>query len=214
MISSPVPGRTATSRRRVELAGTAGMIGAALFVSVFSVAGWLEPGYSPNSMFVSELSLGPHGWVQMLNFVLTGALMLVFGRGLATHFSTGTASRAGPLLVQGIGVSLMASGPFTPDPSSMFDQTSTHGMVHGTFGALVFTFAPLSCFIFYRRFRSDPDWRPLAGWTLAAGVVLTLGIVVLKVSQQPGSGLFEFKGLVQRVILVTFMAWVFAVASR
>ncbi len=214
MIPSPVPGEAVTGRRRVKLAGAAGMAGAVLFVAVFSVAGWLEPGYAPNSMFVSELSLGQHGWVQILSFVLTGALVLVFGRGLAAHFSTGTASRAGPLLVQGIGVSLMASGPFTTDPSSMFDQTSAHGLVHGIFGALVFTFAPLSCFVFYRRFRSDPAWRPLAGWTLAAGVVLTAGIVVLKVSQQPGSALFEWKGLVQRVILVTFMAWIFAVATR
>lgn len=190
------------------------MAGAVLFVSVFTVLGWLDPGYSWTGMFVSELSLGPHGWVQILNFVLTGALVLAFGRGLAAHFSTGAASRAGPVLVQGIGASLMASGPFTTDPSAMFDQTSAQGVVHGIFGALVFTFAPITCFVFYRRFRSDPAWRTLAGWTLAAGVGLTLGIVLLKVSQQPGSGLFEWKGLVQRVILVAFMAWLFAVASR
>jgi hypothetical protein len=164
------------------------MIGAVLFVTVFTVHGWLYPGYSWTRMFVSELSLGPHGWVQILNFVLTGTLVLVFGRGLAAHFSTGAASRAGPVLVQGIGVSLIASGPFITDPSVMFDQVSTHGVVHGIFGAVVFTFAPLSCFVFYRRFRNDPFWRPLAGWTLATGVVLTLGIGLLKVSQQPGSG--------------------------
>jgi hypothetical protein len=165
-------------------------------------------------MFVSELSLGPYGWVQILNFVQTGALTLVFGLGLGAHFSTGTAFRAGPALIQGIGVSLMASGPFTTDPSAMFQQASIHGVVHGIFGALVFTFAPISCFVFYRRFRRDTDWRPLAGWTLASGVVLTVGVVLLKISQQPGSGLLEWKGLVQRVILFTFMAWIFAFAFR
>ena len=133
----------------------AGMIGAVLFVSVFTVSGWLSPGYSPTRMFVSELSLGPHGWVQILNFVLTGALLLVFGLGLAAHFGIGAAFRAGPALIQGIGVSLMASGPFTTDPSAMFQQASIHGVVHGIFGALVFTFAPISCFVFYRRFRRD-----------------------------------------------------------
>ncbi|SDL26310.1 Protein of unknown function [Arthrobacter sp. ov407] len=192
----------------------AGMVGSVLFVSVFTVYGWLCPGYSPTRMFVSELSLGPYGWVQMLNFVLTGALVLVFGRGLAAHFSTGAASRAGPVLVQCMGVSLMVSGVFATDPSAMFDQASAHGLVHGIFGALFFTLAPVSCFVFYRRFRSDRAWRPMAGWTLAAGVVLTLGVGLLKLSQQPGSGLFEWKGLVQRVILVTVMAWIFAVAFR
>jgi hypothetical protein len=190
------------------------MGGAVLFVSVFTVYGWLYRDYSWTGMFVSELSLGPYGWVQVLNFVLTGALVLMFGRGLAAYFSAGAASRAGPFLVQGIGVSLIASGPFVTDPSAMFGQTSLHGTVHGIFGAIVFTFAPLSCFVFYRRFRSDPAWRPLAGWTLLSGVVLALGIVLLKISQQPGSGLFEWKGLVQRVILVTFMAWIFVVGFR
>jgi hypothetical protein len=128
-------------------------------------------------MFVSELSLGPYGWVQILNFVLTGALILVFGVGLSAHFSTGAASRTGPALIQGIGVSLIASGPFTTDPSAMFGQSSIQGVVHGVFGAIVFTFAPISCFVFYRRFRHDPFWRPLSGWTLATGVVLTVGIV-------------------------------------
>jgi hypothetical protein len=214
VIASSVPGHVAAGRRRVELAAVAGMIGAVLFVSVFSVYGWLYPGYSPTRMFVSELSLGTYGWIQILNFVLTGTLMLAFGRGLAAHFTTGAASRAGPVLVQIIGVSLIASGPFTTDPSSMFDQATGHGVVHGIFGALVFTFAPLSCFVFYRRFRSDSVWRPLAGWTLASGVALTFGILLLKISQQPGSGLFEWKGLVQRVILVTFMTWIFTVATR
>ncbi len=127
MISSTAPEQTAARRRRVELAAVAGMTGAALFVSVFTVYGWLYPGYSATSMFVSELSLGAYGWIQVLNFVLTGALVLMFGRGLAAHFSTGAASRTGPVLVQGIGVSLIASGAFTTDPSAMFGQTSARG---------------------------------------------------------------------------------------
>ena len=214
MISNSAPGRVARGRRRVRLAAAAGMIGAFLFVSVFTIYGWLSPGYSPTGMFVSELSLGPFGWVQILNFVLTGALMLVFGAGLSAHFNTGAASRFGPALIKIIGVSLMASGPFTTDPSVMLDQHSAHGIVHGIFGALVFTFAPISCFVFYRRFLRDPVWRPLAGWTLASGIVLALGVAALRISQQPGNGLFEWKGLVQRIILVTFMAWIFAVAFR
>lgn len=138
----------------------------------------------------------------------------MFGRGLAAHFTIGAASRAGPALVQLIGLSLLASGPFTTDPSAMFNQTSTHGIIHGLFGAPVFSLAPISCFVFHRRFRNDPAWRVLAGWTLAAGAVLTLGVGVLKISQLPQAGLFDGKGLVQRVILVTYMTWLFAFATR
>lgn len=176
---SPAPGRAA-------LAGGAGMIAAVLFVSVFTVAGFLQPGYSATGMFVSELSLGPHGGVQVLNFVLTGLLVLVFGFGLAAHFRT--------VLVQSIGASLAASGLFATDPLSMTGPPTLAGIVHGILGAVVFTFAPLSCFVFYRRFRSDPAWQRLAAWTLAIGVVLALGIPLLKFSQQAASVLFEWKG--------------------
>ena len=214
MAASAVNSDAGAGPRSVQVAALAGMTAAALFVVVFTVHGWLRPGYSARGMFVSELSLGPHGWIQILDFLVTGALVLVFGRGLAVHFRTGAASRAGPILVQIIGASLLASGPVTTDPSTVFDQASWHGIVHGIFGALVFSLAPVTCFVFYRRFRTAPAWRPLAGWTLSAGVVLTLGIGALKVSQQVGTELFEWKGLLQRVLLVTFMTWLFAFAAR
>jgi predicted permease len=213
MSSNPVSDPVA-ARRRVRSAGLAGMTGASAFVIIFTLDGWLTPAYSPAGMFVSELSLGPQGWVQILNFVLTGTLIVMFGRGLGYQFRTGPASRAGPILMVTIGVSLIASGPFTTDPSAIVDQSSIHGMVHGVFGAIVFTLAPLSCYVFYRRFRIDQDWRDLAGWTLASGLVLTVGIGVLKFSQQPGSALYEWKGLVQRILLVILMTWIFVAASR
>lgn len=190
------------------------MVAPLVFVVVFSVAGCLRSDYSARSMFVSELALGPHGWVQIVNFLVSGALITVFGRGLAAHSREGGASRGGPLLVQVIGVSLAMSGPFVTDPSAMFNQSSPHGLVHGILGALVFSLAPVTCFVFYRRFRSDPAWRSLASWTLAAAVILTSGIPVLKVSQLPTGPLFDWKGVVQRVLLVTLMTWLFTLAVR
>ena len=108
----------------------------------------------------------------------------------------------------------MASGPFTTDPSALFTQVSVHGIIHGIFGAVVFSLGPISCFVFYRRFRRDPTWRAFAGWTLGAGAALVVGIVVLKISEFPVSGLFAWKGLVQRAVLITFFAWLFAFAAR
>lgn len=200
--------------RRIRLGAAAGMAAPVLFVAVFTLEGWIRPGYQVQSMFVSELSLGPRGWIQIVSFLLTGALLFTFGRCLARSMRDGTASRAGPLLIQIIGLSLLASGPFRTDPSAMFDQTTTHGIVHALLGAVVFSLAPVSCFVFYRRFRTDPAWRPSAGWTLATGIVLTLGVIVLKISQSPQNELFAFKGIVQRVILITYMTWLFALSLR
>lgn len=185
-----------------------------LFVGVFSIEGWLRPGYSPVSLFVSELSIGPRGWTQIINFLLTGTLMVVFGHGLRVALRGGTAGTAGPVLLQIIGIALFFSGPFVTDPSAMLGLHTVHGTVHQLFGAVVFSLAPVSCFVFYRRFRIDPAWRPLSGWTLGVGVALVVEVVLLKVAQQPDGPLFDWKGLVQRVLLLTFMGWLFAVAAR
>lgn len=195
--------------RRFALAG---MIAPVLFVVVFTVEGWLRPGYHPMTMFVSELSLGPRGWVQITNFVLTGALIVIFGRGLAGWLRPGAPATASPLLLQVLGVSLMVSGPFRTDPSAMFNQVSVHGTIHGIFGAVVFSLAPVTCFVTYRRLRIDPALRALARWTMATGFLLVAGIVLLKISQVPGA-LFDDKGLIQRLILILFMVWLFALAA-
>ena len=198
----------------VRLAALEGMAAPILFVSVFTAEGALRPGYHPVSMFVSELSLGPRGWVQIGSFVVTGLLVVLFASGVAARFIGGRAASAGPAVLKIIGFSLMASGPFVTDPSALFDQTSLHGLVHGIFGALVFSLAPVSCFVYFGRFRRDPAWKSLAPWTLLIGALLVLGIVMLKLSQLPHGALYPWKGWIQRVILCLFMGWLFAFAAR
>lgn len=191
-----------------------GIIAPVFFVTTFTIEGWLRPGYSAASMFVSELSLGPWGWVQIVNFLITGTLIFLFGRGLVAQLKTGKAAKFGPIILQIIGLSLVASGPFITDPSVIFDQHSIHGIIHGIFGAIVFSLAPISCFIFLRRFRSDSSWRLFAWWALAVGILLVVGIGLLKVSQFPQSSLFASKGGIQRIILIAYMAWLFTLALK
>ena len=118
------------------------MAGAAVFVAVFLVQGWLRPGYSPTSMFVSELSLAPQGWIRIVNFVVSGSLIVVFGCRMAVGLGGAVSGRAGPLLhARLIGIALVASGPLVTDPSTVFVQHSVHGIIHGLFGAVVFALA-------------------------------------------------------------------------
>jgi hypothetical protein len=198
---------------RRQLAAWAGMVGPALFVAVFALEGWLRPGYDPLGMYVSELSLGPRGWIQIANFVVLGVLFLLFARGVAAEFREGKASRAGPILLAIIGFSFLVSGPFVMDPASTpRDQWSWHGTLHQLFGALVFSLAPVSCFAFWRRFRDDPNWRSLQWWSLAAGMIVVTFVVLLKVGELPPNALSGWVGLIQRAALVTYLSWVFTFA--
>jgi hypothetical protein len=198
---------------RRQLAAWAGMIGPALFVAIFTLEGWLRPGYNPLSMFVSELSLGPRGWVQIVNFIMFGALLLIFARGVAGEFRQGKASKAGPILLTIVGFSLLVSGPLVMDPASTpRDLMSWHSKLHWLFGALVFTLAPASCFVFLRRFWSDPDWRWMRSWTLFVAVLTLLAVIVMSFGTTrppaPPAPLSSWVGLIQRAILIPYAAWI------
>jgi Protein of unknown function (DUF998) len=186
------------------------MIGSVLFVVVFTVDGWLRPGYDSLGMYISELSLGAGGWIQRANFGVLGILFLLFARGVAAEFREGTASKAGPAVLTIIGVSLLASGPFVTDP--MGNQTSWHGVLHGIFGALVFSLAPFSTIVCLRRFREDRQRRALQRWTLLASVVIVVSVAAMKVGQTASSIVHPWVGVAQRVALITYLSWVFTFA--
>ena len=203
------------SDRRL-LAAWAGMIGSALFVTVFTLEGWLRSGYDPRGTFISELSIGPRGWIQILNFIILGTLFLIFTWGVAAEFQEGKASKAGPILLAIIGFSFLVSGPLVTDlAATPRAQMSLHGILHGIFGALVFSLAPVSCFVFWRRFREDPQWQSLQWWTLAAGIVTTAAVVLLSASTKSAvipNAFTPWNGLIQRMVIIPYLIWIFIFA--
>lgn len=94
-----------TEPNRLLLAGVAAPI---VFVGSFLVQGAVRPGYDPLRHPVSALSLGPGGWVQMLTFWVTGALIIAFALGLRAA----GVGRATPILIAIVGLGLIGAGPF------------------------------------------------------------------------------------------------------
>ena len=199
-----------------QLATWAGIIGSPLFVTIFLLEGWLRPGYEPLKMYVSELSLGSRGWIQITNFIVFGLLFLVFTRSVADAFQSGKASRGGLTVLTIIAVCYGLSGPFVMDPTGTpQNQMSFHGTLHGIFGGIVFSLMPISCFVFLRRFREDPKWQFLQWWTLALGTVIVAAVVVLTIATKlpDTQNIFtNWLGLIQRTAIVPFMIWLFAIA--
>lgn len=56
----------------------AGIIAPILFTVVFTLDGFLQPGYSASDEAISYLDLGTNGWIQRANFIVLGLLLLVF----------------------------------------------------------------------------------------------------------------------------------------
>ena len=204
------------SKTKLKLAFWAGMIAPALFVAVFSIEGWLRPGYNALSTYVSALSLGPRGWIQIANFLVFGLLFFVFTRAVASEFQSGKASRGGVTLLTIIAACYFLSGPFVMDPDGTpLSQVTIHGTVHGILGAIAFLLMPISCFVYLRRFSTDPQWHALRGWTLVLGTVSAAALVVLTITTkfpQFQNTFAEWDGLIQRTLIIPFMIWVFIFA--
>src|SRR5258706_14605056 len=167
---------------RRQLSAWAGMVGATLFVLIFTLEGWYRPGYKPLEMYVSALSLGSRGWIQILNFIVFGVLLFGFSRGVAAEFPNGKASLGGLIILTIIAICYLLSGPFVMDPANTpRSQMTFHGTMHGIFGAFVFSLMPVSCFVFLRRFRIDPKWQFLQWWTLVLGTICAFGVILLTI---------------------------------
>ncbi len=218
-VSTKALGLSAGARTPIRFGAWAGLGGPVLFVAVFVIEGWLRLGYASSRMYVSALSYGPFGWIQIANFVVVGLCFLLLSKSTAVQFRDGKASRAGPVLLAIVGLGLLGSGPFVMDPAGTpFPQMSTHGQVHAILGALVFSLGPASCFVFFRRFRADPTWGSFRWWTLAAGILMTTAVILLKVATLPPpaspNALSEWVGVLQRIIIVPLMAWAACLAGR
>jgi hypothetical protein len=203
-----------TTQRKIS--AWAGMLGSSLFVLVFSVEGWLRPGYSPMTTYVSALSLGPRGWIQIANFILLGSLLFLFTRGVAAEFQNGKASKWGLILLTIVAFCYFFSGPFIMDPTgTSLAQSTIHGTIHGILGAIAFMLMPISCFVFLRRFNADANWHSMRLWTLILGTISAAAVILLTISTkfpQFQSTFAGWIGLIQRALIIPFMIWVFVFA--
>lgn len=196
-----------------RLSAWAGIFAPVIFIGVFSVEGQLRNGYAPMKMYISALSLGNRGWIQILNFLVPGLLLFVFTLGLSKEFQTGKASRGGIITLYIISGLFFVSGPFVMDPAETpTDQLSIPGLIHGVAGGIVFLLMSIIIFIFLRRFVVDTRWQSFYWWTLILGIIEAIGVIVftyvskIPIEQNPYTNLF---GLFQRIALIPFMLWLF-----
>jgi hypothetical membrane protein len=200
------------SKNNLQTSAIAGIIAPVIFVTAFTIEGWLRPGYGPLAHYVSALSLGPRGWIQITNFIVFGSLFFVFSRGIATRFKNEKVSQTGPVLLTIIAIGILLSGPFVMDPTDTPPtQMSLHGTVHGILGGIVFLLMPISCFVFLNRFRKDSKYYPFRWWTLVMAIIITAADILFTLTTKlPAARIIfhDWFGLIQRSVLVPYMIWI------
>jgi hypothetical protein len=117
---------------------TGAVVATPLFVTLWAVQAFARDGFRPTFHPMSLLSLGEWGWVQVINFVVVGLLIVGGGIGFGRTLGVGRLTRWAGILVILMGVGLMIAGVFVTDAGAGFPAgapagapvMSWHGGVH------------------------------------------------------------------------------------
>jgi hypothetical membrane protein len=196
---------TSTGSDLMRWAALAGMAGPVLFTVGFLAQEQLRRDeYDPISEVVSALAAGPNGWVQQVNFVVLGALTMVFAMGLHRGLAPSRAGMVGPLalFVSGAANVLAAIFPLREDATgATFDPGG-----HQVAGTIFFTSSCIALVALSHRCGRDARWRSIAGWVLAAGVLAALSLPLVGALVIPDDApLHDWAGLAQRLIVLALL---------
>jgi hypothetical membrane protein len=174
-----------TQRRSSQTCSMGRHSGPILFVTVFTIEGSLRPGYNPLTTYISDLSIGDRGIVQIVNFIVFGFLFLIFSYGVSLEFRERNLSLLGTRIFTIMAVLIILSGPIVTQPAGTpLLEMTWMGILHNILGACFFVPGPISCYIFWRSFRIDPMWKSMKGIALLAGILLTIIVIIFSVAQK------------------------------
>lgn len=159
-----------------------GAVSGPLFVAVVLLQMALRDGFDVRRHPISLLSLGEGGWVQVVNFVLAGVLVLGFALAARQLLAGQPARRWGPILLAGYGVGLIAGGVFVADPGLGFPPGAPagipatltwHGTLHAVAPPLAFTALVAATAVFARQYAAQG--RPVrAAYSALSGMTALL----------------------------------------
>jgi hypothetical protein len=182
LVDSTIQPSRVSSTARSTLA--CGAVAGPLFVTVGLAQAFSRAGFDLNQHTLSLLSNGDLGWIQIANFVVSGALFVAAATGMRPVVTSGRAATWGPRLIAVFGAGTAAAGAFVPDPAYGFPpgtpaskptSVSWHGALHYTVASLAFLALIVACFVFASRFRNLGQ-RAWATCSTLIGALLIVGV--------------------------------------
>ena len=158
-----------------------GAVAGPLFVLTVLAQDYTRPGFDPRLDMLSLLSLGSYGWVQVANFVVTGALDVLYAIGLRRYLRGSKIRTLAPVFVFIHGFFLIVVGVFRTDPAGGFPPgvaavtaPSWHGVIHALGAPFAFLSLAAGLVALGRVFaaRGQRGWALYAVMSAAAMVII------------------------------------------
>jgi len=190
----------------------AGIIAPVGFSTLVIVQGFLLPDYSHVKMLISALAAWPTGWIQILNFCVSGALIVAFAFGLHMGVEPTRRGTIAVALLAAGGVGVIGAGVF---PWKMVDGVPTETPAHVAAAITSFAATGLGLIVFSRRMNMDLRWRDLSAFTMIVGIAVLLLFVTLGFfAIDDGAPLHPWAGLIQRVLCALWFTCMIVLAAR
>ncbi|XRQ14536.1 DUF998 domain-containing protein [Actinomadura welshii] len=174
---------TSASARTTRALLACGVPAGPLFVLLIVAQAMTRDGFDAARHPLSMLALGEHGWIQTVNFLLCGVLVVASAAGLRRALEPGTLGRGwGTALIAAYGASLVWAGVFPTDPADGFPdgtpgvaaEVSWHGMLHNLAPVGMGLALSIACVVFARRFAHEGR----LGWTIYSTAAPTAYLVL------------------------------------
>ena len=174
--------------RSTHLSTLAGIVAGPFFLGLILLNTWLSRDFlhsigwklvgGKSVPYPSCLALGPHGWMQVGAFLVTGLLAAAFAIGLRRTLPRRRLSTAGVALLTLFGAAIAASSSKT-DWSTVHgdDPTTVNGVVHVAAFVVAIPSILAATVVIGLALRGAANWRPFAIVSPLVGVALVLSLV-------------------------------------
>ena len=189
---------------RRNLTFPAALVSALCVLLLALIAGFLTPGYSHVSQFISELgaSQSPYEYpVRFLGFLPAGIALLVFCWLAHGALPKSRLTTAAILAMSIYAAGYVVASLFPCDLGCRPAHPSTSQAIHNLIGGVGYLLTPGILLVFAIRSRSWPESAPLSVVGFIAAAVSLLGLPSLSPSS-------AYVGLSQRVIEASVLGWV------
>jgi len=205
--------------KKTKLYLASGIVGCWLFIIVFLIEGATRVGYSSFRYPISSLSIGDLGWIQIINFILSGTLIFLLALGLRLALKPSKSSIWIPRLIGAVGLGLIGAGIFSTDPAFGYPATSplaiaqftVHGHLHDLFSIFVFACLPIACFEFRKRFKANGN-RGWSIYSLISAIAFIITFLLAGIGFKQITGFIEFAGIFQRLCIIIGFTWMTMIA--
>ncbi|MGX9788525.1 DUF998 domain-containing protein [Mycobacterium sp. MMS18-G62] len=193
-----------------------GIIAGPIYVVVVAVQAATRDGFDPTRHAASQLANGSLGWIQIANFLITGAMTIAAAVGVRRALGPGRLSAWASALLGAYGSALVVAGIFRADPSDGsppgtppgIGEISWHGMVHFAAAAVGFVCLVAACFVLAAWFAraGQPSW---AWFSRITGVLFGGSFVALSSGSGGAATILVFTAAV-----VLVWTWLTAVSVK